>query len=119
MPMFANVALALVLAAAEPSGFDAVMKEAKQALARSDLDSARTLCRDAVSESGDGLEGALRRARAQGLCGEVELKAKHFDDAARAFHDAAISANDDVRLRRKMLDLRARAATEGKMPRQL
>ncbi len=62
---------------------------------------------------------ALDEARAALVEGESQLKAKDAAAAVRSFREAAVRADGDPRLRRRALELRAKAAREAKMSAEL
>lgn len=91
---------------------DARLVEARAALARGDLDKARGLCRESVEKHADAED---RVFEANMLLGAVELKAKRYSPAFRAYHAASLSASLDSGARAAALKGRLRAAAEGKL----
>lgn len=116
------IAVAILLtAAAPPSGaFEAAMRDSQTALTRGDLVGAKNFCREAIEAAAldppSELEAELRAARAHGRCGEIELKAKEPQAALRSFREAGERAGEDRALRKRFLELRAKAAKDAKSP---
>jgi hypothetical protein len=108
--------LSAVLASPAPGpgeiqGFDGLMRAARVALWKSDLDQARQLAKRALEESDDPPEGGPHRLKAKELLGDIALKDKKFKVASWHFRDAAHFALDDQRTRTRLI-YRRKAALE-------
>lgn len=114
------IAVAILLTAASPpsGAFEAAMRDSQTALTRGDLEGAKTFCKEAIDAAAldppNEVEAELRAAKAHGRCGEIELKAKQPSAAMKSFREAGALSGEDRALRKKFLDLRARAAGEAK-----
>jgi hypothetical protein len=93
--------------------YDTLMKKAREALAKQNLDEARASAEQALQKAGDPPEGGTRTANAHALIGDVEQKKKRPKTAAQAFKAAAHAAAGDASLRKRMLAKRRAAALEG------
>lgn len=98
-----------------PGEFDALFARARDALQKSDLSLARSLCRQAFERSGDPPGGGPNSSHAMELCGDVAMKQRRFRGAHRAFKRAAASSVSDRASRRRLLRKRRRAAREARL----
>ncbi len=109
--LFALV-LAGMPALGEPDEYAQLIQATRAALAKRAFDEAAQDCRHAIQAA--KRREPMKEALALELCGDIETRRERHLEAARRYASAAKHSREDLKLRRKLLSLRKRAAEKAK-----